>query len=62
MLCAKIILTDFKITTVLTDFDKEWERVKLARNTTFLEQNPQFHDAETLGAISAAKEILKSKY
>jgi hypothetical protein len=62
MLCAKVVLTDFRVTTVLTNFDREWDRVRLTRHATFLEHNPHLHSDETVEALEAAKQLLNSGY
>lgn len=60
MICVKIVLTEFKMTVVMLDLDKEWEKVNLARNVTILEQNPHLHSEGTAEAIKLAKEMLGS--
>jgi hypothetical protein len=58
MLCVKIILTEFKMNTVMVDIEGEWKKVWLARTTTFLEQNPHRHSEGTPEALKIAKEML----
>jgi hypothetical protein len=58
MLCIKIVLTEFKMTAVMLNLGEEWQKVRLARNTIFLEQNPDKHSEGTAEALKLAKEIL----
>jgi hypothetical protein len=58
MLCVRIVLTEFKMTVVLDNLDQEWKRVRLARDTAFLELNSHLHTEETLKAAEAAKKLL----
>jgi hypothetical protein len=58
MICVKIVLTEFNMTVVMIDLDKEWEKVNLARNVTILEQNPHFHSEGTAETIKLAKEMI----
>jgi hypothetical protein len=58
MLCIKIVLTEFKMTAVMLNLEEEWQKVGLARNATFLEQNPDKHSEGTAEALKLAKEML----
>jgi soluble cytochrome b562 len=57
MLCCKVLLTAFRFTDV-AELDKEWERVKLARHTAFLDLNPHLQSQDGAAAVEAAKKML----